>query len=162
MLKQTKKIAVAVLILIVFAINFFCLTGFSVVNADSTQNQQIEVEESEVSPRLLTTLTLTIGGENGYVWARVRNDFTLGFATVNVYVELYSSLTKQDSYTDMTFESVNYIEDLNLFQTVETKAPANGVQRYWIARAWFRADSGAWNEKVTSVWLFDGNGNVVV
>ena len=61
----------------------------------------------------------------------------------------------------MTLECSSYIQDLNLFKTIETKAPTLGVQRYWIARAWFRADSGPWNEKLTSVWLFDGNGNVI-
>ena len=161
MLKQKRKYLVVIGVLIMCFICFISFSGFKVAKADEIHSQETLAGGSEVSPQLLTTLTLTIGGENGYVWGRVRNDFTLGFSTVQVYVELYSSTVKQDSYQNMTLESSNYIGDLNIFKTIETKASTGGVTKYWMARAYFRADSGAWSEKVTSVWLFDGNANII-
>lgn len=161
MLKQKRKYLLIIGLLVMCFISFISFSGFKAVKADEFQSQETISDENEVSPRLLTTLTLTIGGKGGYVWGRVRNDFTLGFATVQVYVEVYSSTTKQDSYKNMTLESTNYIGDLNLFQTIETKAATGGATKYWLARAYFRADSGDWSEKVTSVWLFDGDANVI-
>lgn len=161
MLKQKRRYLSIVCLLVICIIGFMCFSGYTVAYADESHSTETMVEENEVSPRLLTTLTLTIGGENGYVWGRVRNDFTLGFATVQVYVEIYSSTTKQDSYKNMTLESSNYIGDLNIFQTIETKAATGGATKYWVARTYFRADSGDWSEKVTNIWLFDGDANVV-
>lgn len=134
--------------------------------AMSAENSSIESKqdvnpEIEVEPRLFTTLTLSIGGENGEIWAEVRNDFTLGFATVLVYVELYSSATYQESYTNMRLENRNFIADLDIFQTVGVSAPTGGVQRYWMARMRYRVNSSDWEEKTSNAWLFDADGNVL-
>ena len=61
----------------------------------------------------------------------------------------------------MTLESRSYIEDLNIGKTIETRASTGGETKYWMARARYRVNSSDWAEKVTSLWLFDGDGNVI-
>ena len=58
-------------------------------------------------------------------------------------------------------ESQTYDDDLELNEVVMTSSPINGVERYWMARAFYRLDVGEWKEKITSVWLVDANGNSV-
>lgn len=167
-----KKIGIAfipALVLLTMAI-IFCQSGiFSASAAEVAEEtaaiESVEAQETEeqeaVEPRLLTRLSLAIGASNGEVYARVKNEFTLGFAVVQVYAQLYSSYTYQDSYTNMTLESQAYIEDLNIYETIRTAAPINGEQKYWMARAYYKIDNGQWKDKVTKVWLVDANGNAV-
>ena len=61
----------------------------------------------------------------------------------------------------MTLEAINYIDDLNIWKSIEVRVPTGGQTRYWQARTRYKPNSSDWAEKVTSVWLFDGNGNVI-
>ena len=110
---------------------------------------------------LYTKISLTIGASGNDVWAEAHNDFTLGKSTVQVYVELYSSLTYQESYRDMTLESRNYIADLNINKSIDTTAHIDGVQRYWRARVNYKLDNKDWTSKETATYLLDVNGNVI-
>lgn len=167
-----KKIGIAFIpTLVLFAAAvFLCQSGvFSASAAEVSEEtyamESVEVQESEesreVEPRLLTRLSLAIGAADGEVYARVKNEFTLGFAVVQVYAQLYSSYTYQNDYTKMTLESQAYIGDLNIYETLRTAAPINGEQKYWMARAYYKIDNGQWKDKVTKVWLVDANGNAI-
>ena len=167
---MTKKHGIAVMLgvlVAVFAISFCCVGNSLTASASDVSGKTLESavvnvdEPAEAEPRLFTTLSLNIGVDNGEVWAAVKNEFTLGFATVRVYVQLYSSYTYQESYTNMTFESQTYVEDLNIYETVRTASPTNGEQKYWMARARYRINSGDWKDKVSSLWLIDVDGNVL-
>lgn len=110
---------------------------------------------------LYTKISLSLGVSGTNVWAKAHNDFTLGMSTIQVYVELYSSLTYQDSCANMTLESKNYIGDLNINATLETTAPIDGVQRYWRARVNYKLDKKDWVSKETETCLYDINGNLI-
>ena len=110
---------------------------------------------------LVTKITLQIGASNGEVWADAHNDFTLGKSTVQVYVFLYSSPTYQESYTEMTLENQKFVSDLDIYQSVRTSAPINGVQRFWKARAMYKLDNKDWVYKETVALLIDADGNLV-
>lgn len=162
-----KRTHVGILALAFAAMLLFCVVfGGQQAYAQTAEEREEEaVEEvdvdNEIESRMYAIISLSIGGSNGEVWAEVRNDFTLGFATILVYVELYSSASYQESHTNMRLENRTFTSDLNIFQTVGISAPTGGVQRYWMARTRYRINSGDWTEKVTNAWLFDGDGNVL-
>ncbi|MDE6276147.1 MAG: hypothetical protein K2M75_06390 [Clostridia bacterium] len=106
-------------------------------------------------------MAIRLGVTGTTVWAQAKNEFTLGPSTIQVYVELYSSLTYQESYKNMTLESQKYIGDLNINKTLETTAPIDGVQRYWRARVRYKFDQKDWASKETETVLIDINGKVV-
>lgn len=91
----------------------------------------------------------------------MKNDFTLFPATVIVIVELYSSDTYYESYTQMTLTSRNTIDDLNMGNTIKAEASTGGVQKYWQARMRYKIDNKAWEERVTDSLLYDANGNYI-
>lgn len=168
MIKKSNIVIIPILIIAVIMICFSCFGSALKVSAldmqeDTTVIENVESQEidfqSEAEPRLLTRLSLTLGALNGEVYARVKNEFTLGFAVVQVYAQLYSSYTYQSSYTSMTLESQAYIADLNIYETLRTASPINGEQKYWMARAYYKIDNGDWKERVTGVYLIDANGN---
>lgn len=169
MMKKYRILAIPILLMTAVTLLFCCFSNVSKVSAYNVSEDQYAVEtltlqEFEATgdeARLFTTLGLTIGALNGEVYARVKNEFTLGFAVVQVYAQLYSSYTYQSSYTSMTLESQAYIADLNINETIRTSAPINGEQKYWMARAYYKVNDGDWKDKVTNVWLIDANGNKV-
>ena len=127
------------------------------VEADIPEYEPIE--NNEVTPYgLFTNLTLSIDGGDGKVWATAKNKFTLFSASIPVVVEIYSSDTYQESYTNMTLESRNYINNLKMGQTVTATASTNGQQKYWKGRMYFNIDNKGWDEDVTTTWLCDPNG----
>lgn len=168
-MKKSRIVFASTLLVAVLAACVLGFYGTLNVSAYDAESEQValetvesqDFESDEVETRLLTAMALSIGAENGEVYARLTNSFSLGFATVQVYLQLYSSMTFQSSYVNMTLESQIYDIDLNLNEVLRTAAPINGVQRYWMARAFYRIDLGEWKEKVTSVWLVDANGNSV-
>ncbi len=109
---------------------------------------------------VFTKVDLDLGSNGTEVWAEVQNTFTLGKATVSVYVFIYSSPTYQESYKDMTLENQKYIYDLDMGKSVRTSAPINGVQRFWRARMMYRLDNKDWVSKETVSILIDANGNL--
>lgn len=151
----TKTILCMMLIAILTGCLALCTIG-TTANAATTDSSP----DAETLG-LMTKLSLDMGSSEGKVWATVHNDFTLGMSTVEVYVELYSSLTYQSSYKDMTLESQNHIGDLNINKTLRTTAPIDGVQRYWRARMRYKVDKKDWATKETATVLVDVNGKVV-
>ena len=118
--------------------------------------------EPDVEPLgLYTNISITLGSSGTTMWAKAKNEFTLGTSTIEVFVELYSSITFQESCSNMTLESRNHISDLNINKTVETTAPINGVQRYWRARVNYKFDKKDWVAKETETFLVDVNGNAI-
>lgn len=110
---------------------------------------------------LATNLSVTIGGGNGEVWAKVKNNFTLFPSKIRVYVELYSSETYAESYTSMKLEKSNYIDDLNIGKSLMVSVPTGGGQRYWQARMRYKFDNKDWVSKTTPSYLYDGQGNLI-
>ena len=110
---------------------------------------------------LMTKISLQLGSTSTEVWADAHNDFTLGMSTVQVYVFIYSSPTYQESYTEMTLENQKFVSDLDIYQSVRTSAPINGVQRFWKARVMYKLDGKDWVSKETVALLIDVDGNLV-
>ena len=168
-MKKSRIVFASTLLVAVLAACVLGFYGTLNVSAYDAESEQVEIENTdpqifestEPETRLFTTMKLAIGAENGEVYAYVTNSFALGWAKVQVYVQLYSSMTFQSSYINMTLESQTYDDDLELNEVVMTSSPINGVERYWMARAFYRLDVGEWKEKITSVWLVDANGNSV-
>ena len=107
---------------------------------------------------LLTNLLLSIGGENGQIWAQVKNQFTLFPSVISVYVELYSSDTYQESYTTMTLEKRGHIADLNMGETIRISVSTDGEQKYWMARMRYQFDDRDWVSKTTDALLYSADG----
>lgn len=110
---------------------------------------------------IYTRLALTIGGEDGQVWAKVTNKFTLGSSIVKVRVELYSSTYYEEDYTKMTLRSGASIGDLNIFKYIDTSCPTNGETLYWVARMRYKCDDEPWEEACTGPILYNGNGEAI-
>lgn len=169
MMKKSRIVFASTLLVAVLAACVLGFYGTLNVSAYDAESEQVEIENTDPQvfesadpeTRLFTTMALSIGAENGEVYASISNSLAIGFATIQVYIQLYSSMTFQSSYVNMTMESQAYDMDLNLYEVLTTTAPINGVQRYWMARAFYRIDLGEWKEKITSVWLVDANGNSV-
>ena len=145
--------------LIVIAILTGCVALSSM---GATANAATATPSPDVDPLgLVTRISIHLGTTDVEVWAEAHNDFTLGMSTVEVYVYLYSSLTYQESYTGMTLESENYINDLDINKSLRASAPINGVQRYWKARVQYKLDNKDWVSKETVAVLIDADGNRV-
>ncbi|MBR2967460.1 MAG: hypothetical protein IKC35_01620 [Clostridia bacterium] len=127
------------------------------------QEQAVELELSEnVGTRgLFSIISLSMNVNDGQVTATAKNDFTLFTSTVRVYVYLYSSTTNQDSYINMSLESGNYIDDLDMGESISASAAINGVKRYWQARIYYKVDNKDWTEKLSNVWLIDVDGTII-
>lgn len=158
---ETKKnyFTKTILCLMLISILIGCVALCSIGATASAATTKPEPDAEPLGA--LTKISITLGSTGTTMWAKAHNDFTLGFSTIQVYVELYSSLTYQESYKDMTLESRKYIADLNINKTLETTAPINGVQRYWRARVYYKFDKKDWASKETETCLMDVNGNVI-
>lgn len=146
--------------LLAFACAACCFAGvasFTTVAAAKSAEYAADAEV-EAERGIATNLTLNIGGENGQIWAKVKNQFTLLPSVIIVYVELYSSTTYQESYTAMELEGREYIADLNMGETIEVSASTGGEQKYWMARARYKFDGRDWVEKTTDALLYSAAG----
>lgn len=145
--------------LLAFACAACCFAGvasFTVAEAKSAEyaaDAEVEAERG-----LITNLTLGMHGEDGRIWAQVKNEFTLFPSVIIVYVELYSSKTYQESYTAMELEGREYIADLNIGETIEVSASTGGEQKYWMARMRYKFDDRDWVEKTTDALLYSAAG----
>ena len=145
--------------LLAFACAACCFAGvasFTVAEAKSVEHAADA--EVEVDRGLITNLTLGMHGEDGRIWAQVKNEFTLFPSVIIVYVELYSSKTYQESYTAMELEGREYIADLNIGETLELSVPTGGEQKYWMARMRYKFADRDWVEKMTDALLYSAAG----
>ncbi len=150
-MKKIKYCTVTVIVvaLILFVSIFGFLFGTARQSAYAAENG------------IYTSLSISIDGGDGKVRTIVRNDITIFPSTVMVRVELYSSETYQESYTNMTLEQTAGIDDLNMGKTITAEANTNGVKKYWQGRVRYRVDNGAWKDLKTSITLFDANGTLI-
>lgn len=134
-----------------FALLFASEYGITLADGQvRAEEQQTEGEEA-VSPRLFATLSLTIGGGDGKVYARAKNDFTLFMSTVVVVVELYYSDTYASDYTQMTLAAVNSTADLDMGTTITAEASTGGAEGYWLGRMRYKENNDDWKIKDTGV-----------
>lgn len=148
------------LITIFVIISVLCFT-YSIGNIALAETEN-ETTDNDISTRgLAVSISLSIDGGNGNVWAKAKNEFTLFPSTVEVYVELYSSTTYQESYTTMTLVSMNHISDLDMGHSLQAIASTNGTQLYWQARVRYKLDNNSWKSKTTSTFLFNAQGNYI-
>lgn len=159
--KVQKIVCSICLLLLVF--NGIAPLRFSAVSDVNAEGASCRSNAPNEDTRgIMTNISLSIGSDmevgNEAVWAKAHNDFTLGFSTIKVYVELYSSDTYQDDYSLMELESVNFSSDLNINQTLQTSAMINGRQRYWKAVMRYKFDKNEWVVKTTDTHLYDKDG----
>lgn len=140
--------------------------NISIASAENIESIEIENVENaykansdDIDPYAVVSLTITLNGGNGNVWATVYNNFTLFFPTVVVVVELYSSSTFYESYKDMELVSMNSIGDLDINKSIAAIASTGGVQKYWNGRMRYKINGGDWKEKSTGTVSYDGEGN---
>ena len=162
---RTKLVSMTLILILIF-FSIICFGSITSAYAETVVVESSEIKangDEEAAPYgLFTNLTLSIDGGNGQVWATAKNKFTMFSSSIPVVVEIYSSDTYQESYTNMTLESRNYINNLKMGQTVTATASTNGQQKYWKGRMYFNIDNKGWDEEVTSTWLCDANGYPVL
>ncbi len=162
--KNLKLAIIAVIFITVLTSSFIGIINSHKVYAATAENELINydtnIEElNDVEPYgVFTSLSISINGGNGKVWATVKNDFTLFPATVIVVVMLYSSESYTESYESMDLVSTNTTNDLNMGKTVSTEASTGGVAKYWIARMRYKIDSKSWASKATEVCKIGADG----
>ena len=165
---QIKKISVIALMLVSFILIGFFGLYFSAVPASADTDKaeapvtEIDSDDTAAPYGLMTSLTLSIGGEKGVITASVKNTFTLFPATVRVVVELYNSDTFQESYTTMELVCRNMISDLNMGSTVQTQSSTNGEQKYWKARMYYKIDAKDWQQRETEAVLYGADGIMIL
>lgn len=157
MTKIKKIVSVLLISVFLLALTLFSVNNKTYVKAD-TDLPTDETESGVELYGLFTSLTLSIDGGDGEIWANVHNDITIFPATIYVIVQLYSSDTYQESYQNMKLISANSTKDLNMGETLTTKVSTNGEQKYWKARMYYRMDAKDWVEKVTKTLLFSADG----
>ena len=167
MMKKSRIVFASTLLVAVLAACVLGFYGTLNVSAYDAESEQVEIENNDPQvfestdpeTRAFTTMALSIGAENGEVYARLSNSLLIGFGKIQVYLQLFSSLEYPISYIEMDLEAQIYDDDLSINETKRVAAPINGVERYWMARAYYRLNENPWKEKVTDVWLVDINGN---
>ncbi|MDE5549200.1 MAG: hypothetical protein K2J13_03005 [Clostridia bacterium] len=159
MVKTKKRIALTILLTMAVLL-LFCTCCF-INNTSASAATKGDTSDVAEPYGLITQISLTLGTNSDSVWAKARNDFTLGNSTVEVYIYLYSSLESQEDTRNMTLENTAYIGDLNINKSLEISAPINGEQRYWRARVEYRMDNKDWKSKETATHLIDANGKVI-
>ena len=165
MIKQKRSIfaiAAAMFLCIVMAYMF----GFNSyhVKAENLKEEietdsETEISDEDISTRgIFTSLSLSIQGGNGKVWATVKNDLTVFPSTVYVIVELYVSTVYQEKHEDMTLNAINSTKDLNMGQTLTAEASTGGVEQFWQGRMRYKVDNKAWVTKDTCTYRYSAEG----
>lgn len=162
MSKANKLLRINVIVLVMLAVVLVSLmSGMSMAKAE-TQDGAAEPAATADERGIFVTLSLSMtGDDNGHIIATVRNDFTLGYSTVIVMVELYSSYTYETDVNNMTFEARNRTEDLNIYESISIAKETGGEQKYWVAQLEYKQDSKPWKATCTAPVLFDANGSPV-
>ena len=104
---------------------------------------------------IFTTLSLSLESDGHVIKATVRNDFTLGLATIPVYVYLYSS---DELTTVPQMEKIQEAssDDLDIFSSLSAEKKLSTEKRYYAAKLRYRNSDGAWEEICTEPKLFVG------
>ena len=131
-----------------------------VANAAQDEISYENVEEAETRG-IYTSLSLSMDGGSGRVWATAKNDLTIFPSTVKVTVELYCSDVYYASYEKMTLAAQNSIDDLNMGESITVNYSTGGKQKYWQGRMVYKIDNKFPETKVTQIMIFDANGNFI-
>ena len=162
-LKSLTVVCVSALI-IVLTLSIVSLNKVYNAYADTEQavreaDPELQNENNQVTPYGLTTsLSLAINSGDGKVWATVKNDLTVFSSTVVVIVQLYSSNTYAESYTEMELVCMNSIADLDMGKTITTEAETGGVEKFWLARMRYKIDKGSWSSRNTGACRISASG----
>lgn len=158
-MEKTKKI-IKINVLIVLLLIITIMTMFGRPNTVKAETSTAD-NDNITTRGIYTKLSLEFNSNNGIVSATVKNEFTLGYSTIQVIVEIYSSYELVTSTDDMTLESRNTTTDLDIYKTITTSCSVGGEQKYWCAVMEYKQDSQDWVRKTTSMVLLDKNGNKV-
>ncbi len=131
-----------------------------VANAAQDEISYENVEEAETRG-IYTSLSLSMDGGSGRVWATAKNDLTIFPSTVKVTVELYCSDVYYASYEKMTLAAQNSIDDLNMGESITVNCSTGGKQKYWQGRMVYKIDNKFPETKITQIMIFDANGNFI-
>lgn len=119
-------------------------------------------EESAVPFGLFCDVAAGIYGieddREGYVTGTARVKSAILVKNIKAVVELYSSLTYQESYLQMQPEARAFSNDLKKGMELTASAPINGVVRYWVVKMYYSVDGGDWKTVVTKPCRFDEKG----
>ena len=119
-------------------------------------------EETAVPFGLFCDVSAGIHGieddREGYVTGTARVNVAIFVRNIKAVVELYSSLTYQESYLQMQPEARATHNDLKQGMEVSASAPINGVVRYWVVKMYYSVDGGDWKTVVTKPCRFDEKG----
>lgn len=159
-----KSIFALVVVTVVSLIcSVVCLSQNYKVYADAASESIIEAAEegdaTEVTPyALAASLSLSINGGDGKVWATVKNDYTVFPGTIGVIVQLYSSDYYAESYKEMTLVSANATVDLDMGKTISVEVSTGGVEKFWLARMRYQIDKSSWNSRQTVACRISADG----
>ena len=159
---RTKRVLMFIVIAVLMAMTLFTFVQFETVFADTNPSAPVAEEvNDEKSPRVFTSLSISLNGGDGKVWTTVKNDFTLFPSTVYVVVQLYCSDTYQEDYRNMTLVSSNSITDLDMGKTITAEASTNGKQQYWIGRMRYKIGGGDWEERIAGPAKYSASGDFI-
>ena len=146
--------------LFIFACGITLAYNGIVANAaqDEMSNENVEGVDTR---GIYTSLSLSMDGGSGRVWATAKNDLTIFPSTVKVTVELYCSDVYYASYEKMTLAAQNSIDDLNMGESITVNCSTGGKQKYWQGRMVYKIDNKFPETKVTQTMIFDANGNFI-
>lgn len=159
---KLKRIALCLaFMLLLFSVIFYGKEQMAYATTHKVNNLSEDEQNNDIEPRLLTSLSISLNGGNGKVWATVKNDFTLFPSTVVVIVQLYYSYTYCESYTEMILESENSTKDLDMGDTIVAEASTGGEQKYWMGRMRYKIGSKSWEERTVGVLKYNANGDYI-
>lgn len=148
-------------VLFIFACGITLAYNGIVANAAQDELSYYENVEEADTRGIYTSLSLSMDGGSGCVWATAKNDLTIFPSTVRVTVELYCSDVYYASYENMTLAASNSISDLNMGESITVNCSTGGKQKYWQGRMVYKIDNKAPESKVTMIMIFDANGNFI-
>lgn len=162
MTKANKLFKINVIVLVLMAVVVASIfMGFTGAKAETEGDEPLaKVETQERGIYVNMSLSLDVDG-NGHVIATAKNEFTLGYSTIIVMVELYSSYTYQEDVNNMEFEGRNRTEDLDIHKTIQVAKHNNWEKKYWVAQVEYNQDGRGWKTLCTPPVLIDENGDPV-
>lgn len=106
---------------------------------------------------IYANLTSNLYYQDGQVIGETKNNFTLFPSKIEVRLTLYMSYQYEADFSNMTYITSNYIEDLNMGNTISVSA--NGIyDTYWYFDVYFVIDGSKVNNNFYRAYI-DQYGN---
>lgn len=116
-----------------------------------------EYSNEDSSRGIYANLTSNLYYQNGKVIGETKNNFTLFPSEIEVRLTLYMSYQYEADFSNMTYITSNYIEDLNMGNTISVSA--NGIyDTYWYFDVYFVIDGSKVNNNFYRAYI-DQYGN---